>query len=185
MVVTGTQGPPSHLIDTQSQTVQIKEGRTVSLTFKNQPKGELIIQKRDSATGQPLPGAEFRVTTAAGCEVGLDGVIGDSTLTQNGVFTTDSSGEIRITHLTPGAYVLTEIKAPHGYVMDAPSTNVVIGEGGDTQTVVITNTPKGGLVINKLDSVTHEPLEGVEFTITEADGTVVDDNGGMTSSMGL
>ncbi|MCQ4720828.1 prealbumin-like fold domain-containing protein, partial [Flavonifractor plautii] len=51
--------------------------------------------------------------------------------------------------------------------------------------VVITNNPKGGLVINKLDSVTHEPREGVEFTITEADGTVVDDNGGMTSSMGL
>ena len=185
VVVTETQAPPGYLIDTQAQTVQIKEGRTVSLTFKNQPKGELIIQKRDSATGQPLPGAEFRITTAAGCEVGLDGVIGDSTLTQNGIFTTDSSGEIRITNLAPGAYVLTEIKAPQGYVMDAPSTNVVIGEGVDTQTVVITNTPKGGLVINKLDSVTHEPLEGVEFTITEADGTVVDDNGGMTSSMGL
>ncbi len=185
VVVTETQAPPGYLIDTQAQTVQIKEGRTVSLNFKNQPKGELIIQKRDSATGQPLAGAQFRVTTAAGCEVGLDGVIGDSTLTQNGIFTTDSSGEIRITNLAPGAYVLTEIKAPHGYVMDAPSTNVVIGEGGDTQTVVITNTPKGGLVINKLDSVTHEPLEGVEFTITEADGTVVDDNGGMTSSMGL
>lgn len=185
VVVTETQAPPGYLIDTQAQTVQIKEGRAVSLTFKNQPKGELIIQKRDSATGQPLAGAQFRVTTAAGCEVGLDGVIGDSTLTQNGIFTTDSSGEIRITNLAPGAYVLTEIKAPHGYVMDAPSTNVVIGEGVDTQTVVITNTPKGGLVINKLDSVTHEPLEGVEFTITEADGTVVDDNGGMTSSMGL
>ena len=185
VVVTETQAPPGYLIDTQAQTVQIKEGRTVSLTFKNQPKGELIIQKRDSATGQPLAGAQFRVTTAAGCEVGLDGVIGDSTLTQNGIFTTDSSGEIRITNLAPGAYVLTEIKAPHGYVMDAPSTNVVIGEGVDTQTVVITNTPKGGLVINKLDSVTHEPLEGGEFTITEADGTVVDDNGGMTSSMGL
>ena len=112
-------------------------------------------------------------------------MIGDSTLTQNGVFTTDNNGEIRVTNLAPGAYVLTEIKAPQGYVMDAPSTNVVIGEGGDTQTVVITNTPKGGLVINKLDSVTHEPLEGVEFTITEADGTVVDDNGGMTSSRGL
>ena len=185
VVVTETQAPPGYLIDTQAQTVQIKEGRTVSLTFKNQPKGELIIQKRDSATGQPLPGAEFRITTAAGCEVGLDGVIGDSTLTQNGVFTTDNNGEIRVTNLAPGAYVLTEIKAPQGYVMDAPSTNVVIGEGGDTQTVVITNTPKGGLVINKLDSVTHEPLEGVEFTITEADGTVVDDNGGMTSSRGL
>lgn len=185
VIVTETRAPAGYEIDTQSQTIQIQAGRTVSLTFKNEPHGALIIQKRDSVTGQPLAGAQFRVTTASGCEVGLDGVIGDSTLTQNGVFTTDSSGEIRITNLAPGAYVLTEIKAPQGYVMDAPSTNVVIGEGGDTQTVVITNTPKGGLVINKLDSVTHEPLEGVEFTITEADGTVVDDNGGMTSSMGL
>lgn len=74
VIVTETRAPDGYLIDTQSQTVQIKEGRTVSLTFKNQPKGKLIIQKRDSATGQPLPGAEFRVTTAAGCEVGLDGV---------------------------------------------------------------------------------------------------------------
>ena len=185
VIVTETRAPAGYEIDTQSQTIQIQAGRTVSLTFKNEPHGALIIQKRDSVTGQPLAGAQFRVTTASGCEVGLDGVIGDSTLTQNGVFTTDSSGEIRITNLAPGAYVLTEIKAPQGYVMDAPSTNVVIGEGGDTQTVVITNTPKGGLVINKLDSVTHEPLEGVEFAITEADGTVVDDNGGMTSSMGL
>ena len=98
--------------------MQIKEGRTVTLTFKNQPRGKLIIQKRDSATGLPLSGAEFRVTTAAGCEVGLDGVIGTSSLTQNGIFTTDAQGEIRITNLAPGAYVLTEIKAPDGYVMD-------------------------------------------------------------------
>ena len=86
VVVTEASAPPGYIIDTQSQTVQIKEGRTVSLTFKNQPKGELIIQKRDSATGQPLAGAQFRVTTAAGCEVGLDGVIGDSTL-QPGICT--------------------------------------------------------------------------------------------------
>ena len=98
VVVTETRAPDGFILDTQSQTVQIKEGRTVSLTFKNQPKGALIIQKRDSATGQPLPGAEFRVTTAAGCEVGLDGVIGDSTLTQNGIFTTDAQGEIKITN---------------------------------------------------------------------------------------
>ena len=61
VVVTETRAPDGFILDTQSQTVQIKEGRTVSLTFKNQPKGALIIQKRDSATGQPLPGAEFRV----------------------------------------------------------------------------------------------------------------------------
>ena len=163
VVVTETAAPPGYIIDTQSQTIQIKEGRTVSLTFKNQPKGSLIIQKRDSATGQFLPGAEFRVTTAAGCEVGLDGVIGDSTLTQNGIFTTDSAGEIHISNLAPGAYVISEIKAPPGYVMDSPSTNVVIGENGDTQTVVITNSKAGSLVIDKRDSLTGEPLEGVTY----------------------
>ena len=161
--MTEVAAPPGYIIDTQSQTVQIKEGRTVSLTFKNQPKGELIIQKRDSATGQPLAGAEFRVTTAAGCEVGLDGVIGDSTLTQNGIFTTDSAGEIRISNLAPGAYVISEIKAPQGYVIDQASSNVVIGEGGDTQTVVMTNSKAGSLVIDKRDSLTGEPLEGVTF----------------------
>ena len=147
IIVTEVKAPPGFLIDTQSQTIQVKEGRTVTLTFKNQPTGELIVQKRDSITGQPLPGAEFRITTAAGCEVGLNGVIGSSTLTQNGIFTTDGNGEIHITNLAPGAYILTEIKAPDGYVMDSPSTNVVIGANGDTQTVVIKNTSKGNLVV--------------------------------------
>lgn len=185
VVVTEIQAPPGFIIDTQSQTIQIKEGRTVSLTFKNQPKGELIIQKRDSATGQPLAGAEFRVTTAAGCEVGLDGVIGDSTLTQNGVFTTDSNGEIRISNLAPQALVITEIKAPKGYVMDAPSTNVVIGENGDTQTVVITNSKAGSLVIDKRDSLTGKPLEGVMFKVTTSTGEYVPDENGYISSNGI
>ena len=185
VIVTEVSAPPGYIIDTQSQTVQIKEGRTVTLTFKNQPKGELIIQKRDSATKQPLPGAEFRVTTAAGCEVGLDGVIGDSTLTQNGIFSTDSNGEIRITNLAPGAYVISEIRSPSGYVMDAPSTNVVIGEGGDTQTVVITNSKAGSLVIDKRDSLTGEPLEGVTFKVTTSTGEFVPDENGYISSNGL
>ena len=185
VVVTETRAPAGFIIDSQSQTVQIKEGRTVTLTFKNQPKGSMIIQKRDSLTGQPLPGAEFRLATAAGCEVGLDGVIGDSTLTQNGLFTTDSNGEIRITNLAPGAYVLTETKAPAGYVMDSPSTNVVIGANGDTQTVIITNTPKGGLIVEKYDSVTKLPLSGAQFKITNANGELTPDNEGLTSSNGL
>ena len=160
VVVTETRAPAGFILDTQSQTVQVKEGKTVSLTFKNQPKGAIIVQKRDSDTNEPLPGAEFRITTAAGCEVGLDGVIGSSTLTQNGLFTTDSNGEIRITNLAPGAYVLTETKAPAGgYVIDNPSTNVVIGANGDTQTVIVTNTKKGGLIVEKYDSVTKQPLQ--------------------------
>ncbi|NBI67351.1 hypothetical protein D1646_11115 [Pseudoflavonifractor sp. 60] len=186
VVVTEVRAPAGFILDTQSQTIQIQAGKTVSLTFKNQPKGSLIIQKRDSQTDEVLPGAEFRITTAAGCEVGLDGVIGSSTLTQNGIFTTDAQGEIKITNLAPGAYVINEIKAPDGgYVIDTPSTNVVIGQGGDTQTVVIKNTRKGGLIIEKYDSVTRQPLAGAQFKVMTANGELTPDNEGMTSSNGL
>ena len=185
VIVTEVKAPPGFLIDTQSQTIQIKEGRTVSLTFKDQPMGKLIIQKRDSQTGEVLPGAEFRITTAAGCEVGLDGVIGTATLTSNGIFTTDAQGEIRISNLAPGAYVINEIKAPAGYVIDTPSTNVVIGTGGDTQTVIVKDTKKGGLIIEKYDSVTKQPLSGARFKVMLANGELTPDNEGLTSSNGL
>ena len=48
VIVTETRAPDGYEIDTQSQTIQIQAGRTVSLTFKNEPRGALIIQKRDS-----------------------------------------------------------------------------------------------------------------------------------------
>jgi len=186
VVVTETRAPAGFLIDAQPQTAVVQAGRTVTITMKNQPRGQLIIQKRDSQTNEVLSGAQFRVTTAAGCEVGLDGVIGDATLTQNGIFTTDSQGEIRITNLAPGAYVLSEIKAPDGgYVIDNPSTNVVIGPNGDTQTVIVTNTRKGNLVVEKYDSVTKQPLKNAQCKITTASGELVPDNEGMTSSNGI
>ena len=179
VVITETKAPAGFLIDTQSQTVVIQAGKTVSVTMKNQPRGQLIIQKRDSQTNQVLPGAQFRITTAAGCEVGLDGVISTATLTSNGIFTTDSQGEIRITNLAPGAYVLSEIKAPDGYVMDSPSTNVVIGPNGDTQTVIITNTPKATLTITKRDAVTRKPLANAEFIVRDSEGHAVGPTNGI------
>ena len=185
VIVTETRAPAGFIIDSQSQTVQIKEGRVVSLTFRNQPKGAIVVKKVDSATGKPLSGAEFRITTSAGCEVGLNGVIGTSTLTQNGIFTTDSNGEIKVSNLAPGTYVLTEIKAPDGYVMDSVSTNVVIGSGGDTQVVTVKNSKAGTLIVDKRDSRTGKPLEGVQFKITTASGEFVPDENGRISSNGI
>ena len=185
VVVTETRAPSGFTIDTQPQAISVLPGKTVSLTFKNQPKGTLIVTKVDASTGEPLSGAEFRITTAAGCEVGLDGVIGTATATQDGIFTTDAHGQIKLTNLLPGTYVLTEIKAPNGYTIEKAVTNVVIGSGGDTQSITIKNKKLGGLVINKVDSVTGKPLEGVQFKITYADGRFVDAEGGKLSSNGL
>ena len=47
------------------------------------------------------------------------------------------------------------------------------------------NEAKGTLVIRKLDSVTKEPLPGVEFELTYADGGYVDADNGHLSSKGL
>ncbi|WP_251319201.1 SpaA isopeptide-forming pilin-related protein [Flintibacter muris] len=179
VVVTETKAPAGFLIDAQPQTIVIQAGKTVTVTMKNQPRGKLIIQKRDSQTNQVLPGAQFRITTAAGCEVGLDGVIGTATLTSNGIFTTDSQGEIRISNLAPGAYVISEIKAPDNYVMDNPSTNVVIGPNGDTQTVIVTNTPKATLTILKRDAVTKKPLANAEFIVRDSEGHTVGPTNGI------
>lgn len=152
------------------------EQSVITVTFQNMPDGILLIRKVSSANpSTTLPDAEFKVMYADGT------LIGDS----NGLYRTDENGEIRIEGLQPGkSVVITEVSAPPGYLISSQSQTIQTKEGR-TVSVTFRNAPLGGLVIHKLDSVTRQPLEGVEFKITEADGTVVDSNGGATSSMGL
>lgn len=184
IIVTETKAPDGFAIDTKPQTITTIAGKTVQLTFANAPYGKLVIEKRDAQTNELLPGAEFRVTTAAGCEVGQNGVIGDTTLTSNGIFRTGADGKITISNLRPGNYIITEIKAPDGYLIDDPTRNVTV-TSGDTQTIVFKDTKPGGLIIEKRDSVTKEPLAGATFKVTTSDGRFVAQDGGATSTNGL
>lgn len=166
-----------HVIDTAPQTTYIsgKEQDVVQLYFGNSPKGSLLIKKIDSVTHEPLSDVEFMVTTSNGT------VVGDA----NGKFTTDSAGSILIENIDPGTtLVVRETRAKDGYVLDnTPQTATI--KAGQTVTLEFRNAPKGNLVINKLDSVTGRPLEGVQFKITYADGRFVDAEGGKLSSNGL
>lgn len=184
IVVTETKAPDGFAIDTTPQTITTQAGKVVQLTFANAPYGKIIIEKRDSKTNELLPGAEFRVTTAAGCEVGQNGVIGDTNLTSNGIFTTGADGKITITNVRPGNYVITEIKAPDGYLIDDPTRTITV-TSGDTQTIVFKDTKPGGLIIEKRDSVTKEPLAGATFKVMTSDGRFVAQDGGATSTNGL
>lgn len=184
IVVTETKAPDGFAIDTTPQTITTQAGKVVQLTFANAPYGKIIIEKRDSKTNKLLPGAEFRVTTAAGCEVGQNGVIGDTNLTSNGIFTTGADGKITITNVRPGSYIITEIKAPDGYLIDDPTRTITV-TSGDTQTIVFKDTKPGGLIIEKRDSVTKEPLAGATFKVTTSDGRFVAQDGGATSTNGL
>lgn len=184
IIVTETKAPDGFAIDTKPQTITTIAGKTVQLTFANAPYGKLVIEKRDAQTNELLPGAEFRVTTAAGCEVGQNGVIGDTTLTSNGIFRTGADGKITISNLRPGNYIITEIKAPDGYLIDDPTRTITV-TSGDTQTIVFKDTKPGGLIIEKRDSVTKEPLAGATFKVTTSDGRFVAQDGGATSTNGL
>lgn len=184
IVVTETKAPDGFAIDTTPQTITTQAGKVVQLTFANAPYGKIIIEKRDSKTNELLPGAEFRVTTAAGCEVGQNGVIGDTNLTSNGIFTTGADGKSTITNVRPGSYIITEIKAPDGYLIDDPTRTITV-TSGDTQTIVFKDTKPGGLIIEKRDSVTKEPLAGATFKVTTSDGRFVAQDGGATSTNGL
>ena len=178
IVAKETRTVSGYVLDDTPQTIKIKANETVVLEFRNQPKGTLIVQKIDAATGESLTGAEFKITNADG-KLTLDN---EGLTSSNGIYRVDSNGQIVLEKLNPGVYVVTEVRAPEGYVLIAQPQTVAV-EPGDTQTITFGNPPKGSLIINKMDSVTGEPLEGCVFKITYADGRVVDD--GKLSSNGL
>lgn len=167
-----------HVIDTAPQTAYIsgKDQDVVELYFGNSPKGALLIKKIDSVSREPLSDVEFFVTTSDGTVVG----------NANGKFVTDSAGTVLIENIDPGTtLVVKETRTKDNtYILDdMPQTARI--KAGQTVTLEFRNQPKGSLIIHKQDSVTKEPLEGVQFKITYADGRVVDADGRQLSSNGL
>ena len=167
-----------HVIDTAPQTAYIsgKDQDVVELYFGNSPKGALLIKKIDSVSREPLSDVEFFVTTSDGTVVG----------NANGKFVTDSAGTVLIENIDPGTtLVVKETRTKDNtYILDdTPQTACI--KAGQTVTLEFRNQPKGSLIIHKQDSVTKEPLEGVQFKIAYADGRVVDADGGQLSSNGL
>ena len=174
-IVEEVSSDSNHVIDSAPQTAYIsgKQQDVVQLYFGNSPKGALLVKKIDSVTHEPISDVEFMVMTADGT------VVGDA----NGKFVTDSAGSFTVSGITPGTVlVVKETRAKAGYLLDdAPQTATI--KAGKTITLEFRNQPQGSLIINKLDSVTHAPLEGVRFKIVFADGSYVDD--GTLSSKGI
>ena len=175
-VIEETKAPDGYIISDAPETVYItgKEQDVITVTFENEKDGGLIIRKLDSITKQPLSGAEFTVTTSDGKFIATDG----GAVSSNGIYTTDELGQIHITNIEAGTtVVVTETKAPDGYVIDTVSKTVKI-DADDTQTLTFYNKPSSGLIITKLDKETKEPLYGAVFEITDSTGAVVGTSNG-------
>lgn len=163
LVIKEVRAKSGYVLDDTPQSIKIKSGETVTCEFRNYPEGTLQIIKHDSSTREPIEGVQFRVTTSDGTNVGNG----------TGLYTTDASGSIFINGLKPeSTVIITETKAKDGYLLDDTPKQTVI-KSNQVTTVEVLNQPLGGLRIVKLDSVTREPLAGVEFRVTYADGSDV------------
>ena len=164
-----------YILDDTPQSIKIKRNSVMTLEFRNQPKGGVLVKKVDAVTNAPIPDVEFLVTDSDG------NLIGNA----NGKFVTDSAGTFSITDIAPGTtLIIKETRAKTGYILDDTPQTVKV-KSNEVTTLEFRNQPKGNLIIVKQDSVTKEPLEGVEFKITYADGSYVDAEGGTLSSNGL
>ena len=173
------EGDGNHIIDREPQTVWIsgEDQDVVTLRFGNAPLGSLLITKlSDDSKHEPLSGVEFLLTDSSGHYLGND----------NGRFTTNAAGEILVDGLEPGMTVIArEVRAKTGYLLDDSPQHTLI-KSGETAHLQFLNQPAGNLIIRKVSSGPNgEPLEGVEFKITYADGSFVPDANGELSSNGI
>lgn len=164
-----------YILDDTPQSIKIKRNSVMTLEFRNQPNGGVLVKKVDAVTNAPISDVEFLVTDSDG------NLIGNA----NGKFVTDSTGAFTITDVAPGTtLIIKETRAKVGYLLDDTPQTVKV-KSNEVVTVEFRNQPKGNLIIVKQDSITKEPLEGVQFKIVYADGSYVDAEGGTLSSTGL
>ena len=172
LIVKETRAKDGFLLDDTPQTTQIKAGQTVTLEFRNQPTGQLIIHKlsgNDKKT--PLEGVQFKITYSDGSFVDAD----SGQLSSNGLYWTNSEGQIILSGLT-GTVVVTEVESIPGYTID-PNTQsqTVVINPNDTQELYFYNNPIGGIEIIKVNaSKTSERIPDTTFEIRRMDDALVD-----------
>lgn len=171
--------PAGYSIKEATQEVYIKSGTSKTLTFENIPLSALVVWKYDSVTGEAVSNAVFQVKYLTGTS-GTGGTV-------IGTYKTSANGSFTLTGLREGTYIVEELASDSGHVIDfAPQTAYISGKQQDVVQLYFGNSPKGALLVKKIDSVTHEPLSDVEFMVTTSDGTVVGDANGkfVTDSAG-
>ena len=175
LVIKETRAKAGYILDDTPQTVKVKSNEVTTLEFRNQPKGGVLVKKVDAATNEPISDVEFIVTDSDGNFIGKT----------NGKYVTDSAGTFTIMDVAPGTtLIIKESRARDGYLLDDTPQTVKV-KSNEIVTVEFRNQPLGGLRIVKLDSITHKPLEGVEFKVAYADGSFVPDKNGQISSNGI
>lgn len=170
-VITEITAPEGYILDSTPHDVTLSYGGQAielvseSLSLDNVPQmGTITITKVDTETGKSIVGAdavfELRakedIVTADGTIRHKAGELVDTLTTKDGVATTGL--------LYLGAYTITEMTAPEGYLLDDTPHDVTLVYCGQdvelvTESLTIENAPQmGQIVITKVDSETGKPI---------------------------
>ena len=169
LIIKETRAKDGYILDDTPQTVKVKSNEVVTVEFRNQPKGNLIVVKQDSVTKAPLEGVQFKIVYANGSYVDAD----SGTLSSTGLYWTDKDGKIALSGIS-GTVVVTEVETIPGYTIDENSrTQTVVVDPNDTQTLYFYNTPAGGLQIIKSDESSGKRISGVRFEVRKVNGEIV------------
>ncbi len=173
LVVKEVRAKEGYLLDETPQSTIIRAGQTVTLEFRNQPLGNLVIEKLGRKDGKtiPLAGVKFEVKYANGQYVDVAG----GKQSSNGIYYTDANGKITLSGIV-GTVVVTEQESIEGFTID-PNTRsqTVTINPDDTQTLRFYNNAVGGIEIIKVNAADKsERIPNVTFEIRKADGAYVD-----------
>lgn len=148
-----------YILNDKPYEIEHTTAKDSSLTIENAKKPGLSIKKIDAETKKPLANAVFKLTRANGDIIKED-------------IRTGEDGTAFVEGLDAADYIVTEITAPGGYIIDKTPHPVSLEEG-KTYTLTLENEKKPGLLIKKVDAQTHKALPGATFKITRGDGSVV------------
>ena len=126
--------------------------KAVRIEFE-QPYGAIVVAKTSASSGAALSGAVFELLNGAGAVLQSQ--------------TTGADGSATFSNVQAGTYTVREKNAPQGYQVSVQSSQTVTVTAGATSRISFSNAPiQGKIRIVKTDSLTHEPLAGVVFTVT-------------------
>ena len=171
LVIKEVRAKEGYILDDTPQTAKVKSNEIVTVEFRNQPKGSLIVVKQDSVTKAPLEGVQFKIVYANGSYVDAE----DGTLSSNGLYWTDKEGKITLSGIS-GTVVVTEVETIPGYTIDENTrTQTVVVNPNDTQTLYFYNVPIGGVEIIKVNAdKTSQRIPNTTFEIRKVDGALMD-----------
>ncbi|MBR0247049.1 MAG: hypothetical protein IJQ61_11320, partial [Bacteroidales bacterium] len=151
--VTESTVPSGYIDSGLSFTVNGTEhGKTYVIEAENSPmQGGIRITKTDKADGSPIAGVIFDIYQG-------------STLV--GTMTTNASGVAVFVDLPKGSYIVRERALPTGYTGNLVSLDCTVKSGEITDLNADNQPVQFTVKIIKTDAMTHEPLAGAQFTIT-------------------